>query len=94
MDINIKKGEHMFYIGDDDVNPEGYISYKLDDDGDFIVDATVVPDSMSGQGVGSKLVNVMIDYANQEGKKIDPECPFVRAVMERNEDTLKMIKVK
>lgn len=92
MDIDIKKGENMFYIGDDDVNPEAYISYKLDDDGDFIVDSTLVPDHMSGQGVGSSLVSVMVDYAKQENKKVVPECPFARAVMERDEEAMQVIK--
>jgi len=92
MDIDIKKGENMFFIGEDELNPEAYVSYKVDDDGDLIIDSTEVANQLSGQGVGSTLVNMVIEYAKDEDKKIVPECPFARAVMEREEDTKKMIK--
>ncbi|WP_231634432.1 GNAT family N-acetyltransferase [Salinicoccus sp. YB14-2] len=92
MDIDIKKGENMFFVGEDELNPEAYVSYKVDDDGDLIIDSTEVANQLSGQGVGSTLVNMVIEYAKDEDKKIVPECPFARAVMEREEDTKKMIK--
>lgn len=92
MDIDIKKGENMFFVGEDELNPEAYVSYKVDDDGDLIIDSTEVANQLSGQGVGSTLVNMVIEYAKDEEKKIVPECPFARAVMEREEDTKKMIK--
>lgn len=92
MDIDIKKGENMFFVGEDELNPEAYVSYKVDDDGDLIIDSTEVANQLSGQGVGSTLVNMVIEYAKDEDKKIVPECPFARAVMERKEDTKKMIK--
>ena len=92
MDIDIKKGENMFFVGEDELNPEAYVSYKVDDDGDLIIDSTQVANQLSGQGVGSTLVNMVIEYAKDEDKKIVPECPFARAVMEREEDTKKMIK--
>ena len=82
----------MFFIGEDELNPEAYVSYKVDDDGDLIIDSTEVANQLSGQGVGSTLVNMVIEYAKDEDKKIVPECPFARAVMEREEDTKKMIK--
>lgn len=92
MDIDIKKGENMFFVGEDELNPEAYVSYKVDDDGDLIIDSTQVANQLSGQGVGSTLVNMVIEYAKDEDKKIVPECPFARAVMEREEDTKQMIK--
>ncbi|SDL21415.1 GNAT family N-acetyltransferase [Lacicoccus qingdaonensis] len=92
MDIDIKKGENMFFVGEDELNPEAYVSYKVNDDGDLIIDSTQVANQLSGQGVGSTLVNMVIEYAKDEDKKIVPECPFARAVMEREEDTKKMIK--
>ena len=82
----------MFFVGEDELNPEAYVSYKVDDDGDLIIDSTEVANQLSGQGVGSTLVNMVIEYAKDEDKKIVPECPFARAVMEREEDTKKMIK--
>lgn len=92
MDIDIKKGENMFFVGEDELNPEAYVSYKVDDEGDLIIDSTEVANQLSGQGIGSTLVNMVVEYAKDEEKKIVPQCPFARAVMEREEDTKKMIK--
>ncbi len=82
----------MFFVGEDELNPEAFVSYKVDDDGDFIIDSTQVPDQLSGQGMGSALVRMVIDYAREEGKRIVPQCPFARAVMEREDETREMIK--
>ena len=92
MDIDIKKGENMFFVGEDELNPEAYVSYKVDDEGDLIIDSTEVANQLSGQGIGSKLVNMVVEYAKDEDKKIVPQCPFARAVMEREEETKQMIK--
>lgn len=92
MDVDIKKGENMFFVGEDELNPEAYVSYKVDDEGDLIIDSTEVANQLSGQGMGSALVNMVIEYAKDEEKKIVPECPFARAVMEREDETRKMIK--
>lgn len=92
MDVDIKKGENMFFIGEDELNPEAYVSYIVDDEGDFIIDSTEVANQLSGQGMGSALVGMVVEYAREEDKKIVPECPFARAVMERENDTRKMIK--
>jgi predicted GNAT family acetyltransferase len=92
MDVDIKKGENMFFVGEDELNPEAYVSYIVDDEGDFIIDSTEVANQLSGQGMGSALVGMVVEYAREEGKKIVPECPFARAVMEREEDTKKMMK--
>ena len=92
MDIDIKKGENMFFVGEDELNPEAYVSYKVDDEGDLIIDSTEVANQLSGQGIGSTLVNMVVEYAKDEDKKIVPQCPFARAVMEREEETKQMIK--
>ncbi len=92
MDIDIKKGENMFFVGEDELNPEAYVSYIVDDEGDLIIDSTEVANQLSGQGIGSTLVNMVVEYAKDEDKKIVPQCPFARAVMEREEETKQMIK--
>ncbi|MCD2136852.1 GNAT family N-acetyltransferase [Salinicoccus halitifaciens] len=92
MNVDIKKGENMFFVGEDELNPEAFVSYVVDEDGDFIIDSTQVANQLSGQGIGSALVNMVVEYAKEEDKRIVPACPFARAVMEREEDSKKMIK--
>ena len=45
---------------------------------------TEVPQALSGQGVGSKLVRGTLDAARTEGLKVVPRCGFVAAYIERH----------
>ncbi|MBY8908673.1 N-acetyltransferase [Salinicoccus roseus] len=90
--MDIKKGENIFFVGEDEVNPEAEIIFSVDDDGDYVVESTRVDDSLSGEGVGSQLVETMVEFAGQEDRKIDPQCPFTRNVMEKDDEMRKLIK--
>ena len=45
---------------------------------------TEVPDELSGQGVGSRLVRGALDRIRAEGLRIIPSCSFVAAYMARH----------
>jgi uncharacterized protein len=44
-----------------------------------IVDHTEVDASLSGQGVGRKLLNALVQWARATGTKVVPLCPFAKA---------------
>ncbi len=52
--------------------------------GDILtVDHTEVSPQLEGQGIGKKLVAQVVEYARNENKTIDPQCPFAKAVIEK-----------
>ena len=54
-------------------------------EGDTIVFThTAVPPAIEGQGVGTRLIRAALDDARDEGLKVVPQCPFVRAYIERH----------
>ncbi|TFJ91298.1 GNAT family N-acetyltransferase [Lentibacillus salicampi] len=79
---DIKKGDHKFYIGDDEQNPKAEITYKESGTNELNVDHTYVSDELRGEGIGGKLVEKMVSYARNEGKTIDPTCPYAKQKME------------
>ncbi|MDN7243195.1 GNAT family N-acetyltransferase [Planococcus sp. N028] len=62
---------------------KAFISYVPS--GDILtVDHTVVSPDLEGQGIGKKLVAKVVQYARDEGKTIDAQCPFASAIIEKN----------
>jgi uncharacterized protein len=47
---------------------------------------TEVSDRLKGQGVASKLLGTMVDYAREHKLKVIPLCPYVNAQFRRHPD--------
>jgi len=87
----IKKGDHKFYIGEDESNPVAQITYKDKDASTIIADHTYVSEQLRGQGVAGQLFNELIAYAKEENKLIVPECSYVKAKMEKSSELQQLI---
>jgi predicted GNAT family acetyltransferase len=53
---------------------------------------TEVPDALAGRGVGGKLVKGALDQVRAAGLKVVPQCPFVRAYIEKHPDYADLLK--
>lgn len=53
---------------------------------------TEVPDALAGRGVGGKLVKGALDQVRVAGLKVVPQCPFVRAYIEKHPDYADLLK--
>lgn len=47
---------------------------------------TGVPEALGGRGVGGRLVKAALRQVRARGLKVRPDCPFVRAWLERHPD--------
>lgn len=80
---DIKKGDHKFYIGDDEQNPTAEITFKETGGNELNVDHTYVSEELRGEGIAGKLVEQMVSYAREEGKKINPTCSYAKEKIEK-----------
>lgn len=79
--MDIKQDNNRFVIMEDS-EELGFISYVPN--GDVLtVDHTEVSPQLEGQGMGKKLVEQVVQYARDEGKTIDAQCPFASSVIEK-----------
>ena len=61
-----------------------FVEYRRAGDRRIALLHTEVPDVLSGQGVGSKLVRGTLDAVRAEGLKVVPRCEFVAAYVARH----------
>jgi predicted GNAT family acetyltransferase len=55
------------------------------DDGTRVVFThTGVPRNLEGHGIGGALARAGLDWARDEGRRVVPQCPFVRAWIARH----------
>jgi predicted GNAT family acetyltransferase len=61
------------------------LDFKLSD-GRLSIEHVVVPDAISGRGIGGELVASAVARANDEHRTVAPRCPFARRWLRRNPD--------
>lgn len=82
----IKKENNKFYIGESAEAPIAEITFKPQGKNEYVIDHTYVSEALKGQGIGSLMVNKVVELARQENKKIVPVCPFAKKVMTQGKE--------
>ncbi|GAA3456857.1 GNAT family N-acetyltransferase [Dactylosporangium matsuzakiense] len=59
-------------------------AYYTATDDEIVFTHTEVEPQFEGQGVGSKLANGALTLANDAGKRIVPQCPFIAAYLKKH----------
>jgi predicted GNAT family acetyltransferase len=60
-----------------------HLSYGLRP-GVLVAEHTIVPDALGGRGVGSALARHVLDHVVAQGLKLDPQCSFIKAWIDRH----------
>lgn len=76
---NPEKKRFELHIGDKMAIVE-YIPAKKN----IVYTHTEVPPEFEGQGVGGKLAHHVMEYARENGLKVQPLCPFIAAYVRRH----------
>lgn len=61
----------------------GFAMYR-DEPGRTVFTHTIVKPEYEGRGLGSRLASFALDDVVARGDRIVPECPFIRAYLERH----------
>ncbi len=69
----------------------GVLTYELRP-GSIVFVHTVVPEALEGRGVGGALARAGLDYAREQGLGVVPQCPFVKAWIERHPDYADLVE--
>ena len=79
--VTLNEAAHRFELVVD-----GHLAYEVFErfPGGIAYLHTIVPKELGGQGVGSQLVKHILDYAAQNQLKVRPDCPFVKAYIDKH----------
>jgi uncharacterized protein len=75
------RAEHEFELVVD--GHRAIAAYQLEE-GVIVFTHTIVPKAIEGRGVASKLIKAALDSARDRGLRVVPQCPFVKAYIERH----------
>lgn len=79
---DLKQSDHKFFIGEES-SPSAIIEFRDEQENVIDIFHTAVSDELGGQGIGTKLVEKVVDYANANQLKITASCSFARRVIEQ-----------
>ncbi|MBB3113254.1 hypothetical protein FHS18_005357 [Paenibacillus phyllosphaerae] len=74
-----------FYIREDGA-PIAEITYAQPGENTLVIDHTYVAESLRGQGIAEQLVQRVVSYARENGKKIIPACSYAHASFRRHKE--------
>ncbi|MFV5503558.1 GNAT family N-acetyltransferase [Acinetobacter sp. 226] len=60
------------------------ITYQWHDASTIVADHTWVDNSLRGQGIARKMLDVLVDFARQKQLKIVPQCSYVDVMFKRD----------
>ncbi len=86
-----KEGNGRHFILGDNGKTVAEITYTSRTKETLVVDHTRVDEDLQGQQIGLQLVKAVVERARAEGKKIVPQCPFVRSVINKTPDFMDVL---
>ena len=85
MKVDYKKNgsKEVFFI-EEEGKQIGEIIFSVSGD-QMLIEHTEVEEAYRNNDVGQVLVEKSVEYAREKNYKIIPQCPFARAIIEKNE---------
>ncbi len=84
--MSLKNNTHRHRFESETDGKLSIVEYQSVDDETLALTHTEVDPSLEGQGVGSKLVESVLQYIEQNNLKIVPLCPFITVYLKRHPD--------
>ena len=79
----IKEGQQSFYIGDDEENAIGRITYEVESDDVIVANHTYVSPVHRGKNIAKLLLDQLVEHARDNNLKVRPQCSYVVRAFEK-----------
>ena len=61
------------------------------DNGVMTIDHTEIDEKLRGEGIGEDMVKAAVEYARENGLKINAVCPYAKKVIERMPESQELL---
>jgi predicted GNAT family acetyltransferase len=77
-----------------ELEADGYVAFSdfCRDNSVLTIKHTKVPKELEGRGIGSRLVRGELKIAREQGLKVVPKCPFVKAYIDKHPEFADLLK--
>ena len=83
LQVQHDKTAHKFFVLTD--GKESVLEYSVLPDGKTLdYKRSFVPVELRGRGIAEIIVKFALDYAQKNGFKVVPTCPYVKVIIDRN----------
>ena len=83
--MEFKKEENRIYLEDENGKVLAEIEFEKLEDNSYNIYHTFVDESLRGQGIASKLVEVAVNEIESRGAKVKASCSYAKAWIEKKE---------
>ena len=84
MSIVHNTDKKLFTVDVDD--DTAYLAYRQADEKTLEFFSTYVPDEFRGKGIAGRLARTALDYARDNGYRVQPTCSFVVSFLEKHRE--------
>jgi predicted GNAT family acetyltransferase len=77
-----------------ELESDGYVAFSdyRRNNSVLTIVSTKVPKELEGRGIGSRLVRGALKIAREQGLKVVPKCPFVKAYIDKHSEFADLLK--
>ncbi len=86
MDMQIKKGNNRFFIGESEENDIARITYYYEQEKVIVINHTFVDVELRGKSIAGKLLSKVVNFAKENDLLIIPKCSYAVVKMTRNDE--------
>jgi uncharacterized protein len=87
--MKIQREEHKnkgaFFVEGDDGDWVAEMTYYREGQRKIVIDHTEVDEDLQNKGLGKKMVEEAVKFAEENNLLIKPVCPFVKKILESDE---------
>lgn len=84
MEFKVNNAQDKLYFGNSEDGTKIFLLFPKKYDNIHVITKVYVDEEYRGQGIAGKLMNAVVEYANENNIKLEATCPYAISWFEKN----------